>query len=266
MMLTTAQLRVQYAPPCSGPLVRVALHGAGKVTVRDVAVDAVRALNAVLVAHNYRTRAADTGAYNCRRVTGGTGYSLHAYGIALDINWQSNPYRTDAKLVTDMPTAMTNAIKRIRTVSGRQVWGWGGDYRTIKDAMHFEIVAPLADLRRGIDPSTVPGAAGPVPPGRRPAPPTRQRVGGTWRNGDQGAPVQFLQGLLNIVAGAHKAGKLAEDGYYGAATEGAVRAFQRFGVTMGKLAGNRELLAVDGIAGPKTLAVLSFWVRQALDP
>ena len=261
-MLSTAQLRTQYAPPCTGPLVRVALHGDGKVTVRDVAVDAVRALNAVLVAHDYRTRVADTGAYNCRRVTGGTGYSLHAYGIALDLNWNSNPYRTDAKLITDMPAAMTNAIKRIRTRSGRQVWGWGGDYRTIKDAMHFEIVCPLADLRGGINPATVPGSAT-LPSGPK-VPPTKQRVGGTWRYGDQGRGVHFTQSMLNICGRYHKAGTLTADGYFGPATEGVVRAFQRFGRAMGQLAGNRQLLVVDGIAGPKTLGAIAFWVRAAL--
>lgn len=152
MTLSTSQLRQEWAPPCTGPFARVHLHGAGVVSVRPSIVDAVLALNAVLVRYDYRTRAVDTGAYNCRRITGGTGYSLHAYGIALDINWQSNPYgRT---LVTDMPRAMVADIKAIRTKSGHQVWRWGGDYATNKDAMHFEIVCTQAQLATGIAGST----------------------------------------------------------------------------------------------------------------
>ena len=34
----------------------------------------------------------NTSAYNCRRTTGGTGWSEHAYGRALDLNPVQNPY------------------------------------------------------------------------------------------------------------------------------------------------------------------------------
>jgi hypothetical protein len=95
---------------------------------------------------------ADTGAYNCRQITGGTNYSLHAYGIAVDLNWSTNPYgRT---LVTDMPIGMIEAIEGIRTAGGVQVWRWGGRYSNNKDAMHFEVVASPAELARGIQSQT----------------------------------------------------------------------------------------------------------------
>lgn len=155
--LATSTLRTLYAPACTG-------RGA-------MFLDAYRALDACFRAHGYRVRKDDTGAYNCRRITGGTGYSLHAYGpadrftfwtgvtiataLAVDINWQTNPY--GRRLVTDMPPAMIAAIKAIRTRSGRQVWRWGGDYSGNKDAMHFEIVCSPQDLATGIDPATVPG-------------------------------------------------------------------------------------------------------------
>lgn len=148
-MPTTTQLRNWWAPACTGPFSLVELFGDGRVSVRPAIVPAVRALDACLQKHNYRTRRADTGAYNCRRITGGTGYSLHAYGIALDINWQSNPY--GPRLVTNMPAAMIRDIKAIRTRNGQQVWRWGGDYSGNKDAMHFEIVCHPTDLATGID-------------------------------------------------------------------------------------------------------------------
>ena len=46
----------------------------------------------MLVGHGYRIREQDTGGYACRKITGGTQPSLHSYGIAADVNWQTNPY------------------------------------------------------------------------------------------------------------------------------------------------------------------------------
>jgi hypothetical protein len=153
-MLSTSQLRNAWAPACTGPFNRVSLHGEGVISIRGGTEHAWLALNACLVKWDYRTRRIDTGAYNCRKITGGTGYSLHAYGIAADLNWQSNPY--GPTLVTDMPRPMVDAILRLRTRNGQQVFRWGGDYRTNKDAMHFEIVCDRHDLSTGIDPTTLP--------------------------------------------------------------------------------------------------------------
>lgn len=151
-MRSTAELRILWAPACTAPFARLNLYGEGVVTVDVLIVDAVKALNAVLIDWDYRTRRADTGAYNCRQITGGTNYSLHAYGIAVDLNWSTNPYgRT---LVTDMPIGMIEAIEGIRTAGGVQVWRWGGRYSNNKDAMHFEVVASPAELARGIQSQT----------------------------------------------------------------------------------------------------------------
>lgn len=219
-ILNTSQLRAAWAPGCKAK--------------GSAFIAAYRALDAVLKRHGYAPRAADTGAYNCRAITGGTGLSLHAFGpgdrftfwngltiataLAVDINWRSNPY--GPTLVTDMPRAMTNEIKAIRTVNGKQVWGWGGDYRTNKDAMHFEIVCRPADLATGIA-GTGGGSAS------RP----------TIRRGSKGAAVREWQSLLNTIAGRG----LRVDGDFGPLTDKATRDFQRmFG------------LGVDGIVGPKT--------------
>lgn len=160
MVLSMDQLRRAWGPACRGPFTRVALYGKGVVQVKSSIVPAVQALSAQLRAYNYATRAADTGAYNCRRITGGSGYSLHAYGIAIDINWNSNPY--GSRLKTNMPRPMIEAIKAIRTNNGQQVWRWGGDYTGNKDAMHFEIVCRPADLATGIK-SSGGGGTNPTP-------------------------------------------------------------------------------------------------------
>lgn len=162
MARTTTELRKLWAPPCEGPWARMSLYGGGVVSVDPLIVEAVRALNAALIEASYETRRADTGAYNCRRITGGTGYSLHAFGIAIDVNWNSNPY--GSTLRTDMPLSMIEAIERIRTKGGATVWRWGGRYKGNKDAMHFEVVASPAELAKGIDPATIPGGAKPPRP------------------------------------------------------------------------------------------------------
>jgi len=169
-MQSTSQLRQLWAPACNAAnCVTIPLYGEGRVTVDRRTVEAVRALNACLERHRYATRRNDTGAYNCRKITGGTGYSLHAYGIALDLNWQSNPYGPN--LVTDMPPAMVADIKAIRTNGGALVWRWGGDYSRNKDAMHYEVACSPAALATGIAGSVAPKPPTVKPPKPKPKPP-----------------------------------------------------------------------------------------------
>lgn len=163
MVLTTSQLRAAYGPHCQA---------------RDWGMElAYAALDICLKFFNYGPRAVDTGSYNCRPITGGTAYSLHAFrddgtfvfwtmvkvtmALAVDINWQANPY--GPRLITDMPREMVDAILAIRTNSGERVWGWGGYYSGNKDAMHYEIVCTPAALRSGINPATLPSHT-PEPP------------------------------------------------------------------------------------------------------
>lgn len=69
------------------------------------------------------------GGYNNRDVTGQPGVkSAHAFGAAIDINEDTNPYGT--KLVTDLPAQIGDKAKELGL-------GWGGDWPNIKDAMHF---------------------------------------------------------------------------------------------------------------------------------
>lgn len=170
-----SQIQAWWKPRCRGPFVWCALHGKGRVQFRAALWEAVAALNAVLIAFNYLTRAADTGAGNCRPKVSGVGWSMHAFWIAIDLNWSTNPY--GKRLITDMPAEMVRYICAIRTKNGKQVWNWGGYWSGNKDAMHFEIVCSPADLAHGIDWSTVwrfrqtaPATNAPAPPA---VPPTR---------------------------------------------------------------------------------------------
>ena len=154
MAYSTSELRNLWGPPCTSAKTTMALYGTGRVTVDSRITQAVAALDAALREHRYPTEAHHTGAFNCRKITGGSSYSLHAYGIALDLNWLRNPY--GPALVTDLPPAMVAAIKAIATNSGHTVWRWGGDYTGNRDAMHFEVVCSPVQMATGI--------AGPRPP------------------------------------------------------------------------------------------------------
>jgi hypothetical protein len=210
---TTSQLRTIWAPACKGTYLMRTLVPGVRVEVGTRVTEAVAALGEVLQAHDYHVRSGDTGAFNCRKITGGSDWSLHAYGIAVDVNWNTNPYRTD-HLVTDMPRAMIAAVYRIVTKDGERVWRWGGDWdgnpatgHSSYDAMHFEVVASPEELRAGIDWSTVEQQT------RDPARPS------TWpvlHPGDRGPSVAELQRRLGV----------ADDGIYGPDTLDAVRQYQ----------------------------------------
>ncbi len=152
-MPTTQQLRDAWSPVC-------------QVTHRAFVKEAYEVLNNIFKKHNYAPRSGVTGSYNCRQITGGSNYSLHAYrfdslftfwtnvkvtmAVAVDVNSDTNPYGKN--LVTDMPRAMVEEICAVRTNDGHQVWGWGGYYKNNKDAMHYELNCFPDQLATGIAP------------------------------------------------------------------------------------------------------------------
>ena len=89
----------------------------------------------------------NTSAYNCRLTTGGTRWSEHAYGTALDVNPVQNPYVRGTAVE---PEAGREYVDRSRVRPGMVVagdavvrafaaagWEWGGDWSTAKDYQHF---------------------------------------------------------------------------------------------------------------------------------
>lgn len=151
MTRSTSELRALWGPACETSRFTTIPFGnnGARITVDRRCVDAFNALAAVMDKHNYDITPPDVGAYVCRAITGGSNYSLHAYGIAVDINWQDNPYGPVLK--TNMPMDMVREISPgIVTNNGVQVFRWGGDYSGNKDAMHFEVVASPTELAAGI--------------------------------------------------------------------------------------------------------------------
>ena len=93
--------------------------------------------------------AGNTSAFNCRRVTGGSNWSRHAYGLAIDINPLENPYvlngRTSHK---DSRPFVNRRPLRPGMFGGRapevavfedRGWEWGGRWRSPKDYQHFSL-------------------------------------------------------------------------------------------------------------------------------
>src|SRR5829696_839331 len=67
------------------------------------------------------------GCYAPRRIPATGSLSLHALGLAVDLNAQRNPY--------DRPSRQDRRLVRAMERAG---FTWGGAWPTVKDAMHFE--------------------------------------------------------------------------------------------------------------------------------
>ena len=90
----------------------------------------------------------NTSAFNFRPITGGGGWSNHAYGLAIDINPKYNPYVSKNAVY---PVNGVSYVNRDEDVEGMikegdalfnaftsRGWTWGGDWNSLKDYQHFE--------------------------------------------------------------------------------------------------------------------------------
>lgn len=90
-----------------------------------------------------------TSVFECREATGGTSWSQHAFGLAVDVNPFHNPYLRGEVVLPELAGAYTDRedIRPGMIVEGDGVveafagigWTWGGDWRTLKDWMHFSL-------------------------------------------------------------------------------------------------------------------------------
>ena len=89
----------------------------------------------------------NTTGFVCRPVTGGTAFSEHAKGLAIDINPFHNPYVRGYLILPELAAAYTDrADERPGVIREGDVvveafaaigWTWGGDWRSLKDYQHF---------------------------------------------------------------------------------------------------------------------------------
>jgi putative cell wall-binding protein len=120
-----------------------AMHDAGFPIERMERIDAYGGDDDASMAAN------NTSAFNCRRTTGGSRWSEHALGTAIDVNPVQNPYvRGD----TVLPEAGRAYLDRSRVRPGMAVrpgpmvdafdaigWGWGGDWSSSRDYQHVSL-------------------------------------------------------------------------------------------------------------------------------
>ena len=88
-------------------------------------------LRAALKAYEIPYQVYRIESFNCRKTTGGSSMSAHAWAVAVDINPEKNPF-TRGAVVTDMSRDFIECF----TSEG---FGWGGGWRSVKDAMHFSL-------------------------------------------------------------------------------------------------------------------------------
>ncbi len=92
-----------------------------------------------------------SSSFNCRSATGNPGVlSEHSYGWAVDINPLQNPYvRSDGSVLRAAARPYRDRTRRrvgmihpgdvvVRSFAAIG-WGWGGNWQTIKDYMHFSL-------------------------------------------------------------------------------------------------------------------------------
>ena len=89
----------------------------------------------------------NTGAFACRPTTGGSSYSQHAYGLAIDVNPFQNPYEKERWCCRSLPRrtsiggrvrpGMIGADGPVRRAFAEIGWTWGGVWSSLKDYQHF---------------------------------------------------------------------------------------------------------------------------------
>jgi poly-gamma-glutamate synthesis protein (capsule biosynthesis protein) len=89
----------------------------------------------------------NTSAFHCRTVAGGSSWSQHSYGTAVDINPLQNPYLTRQIVLpadgrqwigrSPLRRGMITPTGPVTTAFKSIGWGWGGDWKSLKDYQHF---------------------------------------------------------------------------------------------------------------------------------
>jgi hypothetical protein len=137
----------------------------GELVVHADVADAVVSVFADLFAQGYPIRsmrlvddfdaddttsmeADNTSAFNCRAITGGTAWSEHAYGRAIDLNPVENPYVVGNRVEPesgrpyagrpDLPGVIHDGDAVVRAFADAG-WLWGGDWSSPVDYQHFSV-------------------------------------------------------------------------------------------------------------------------------
>lgn len=88
-----------------------------------------------------------TAGFVCRKTRQQSGWSAHAYGLAIDINPFQNPFVRDDLVLPELASAyvdrswqrpgMVHPDGPVTDVFDEIGWTWGGSWQTPRDYMHF---------------------------------------------------------------------------------------------------------------------------------
>jgi hypothetical protein len=192
------------------------------------------------------------GCYNPRPIRGGTKWSTHAFGAAIDWGYglrHSGPGR-DIAMDVVVPWLIANhqelGVQQIHDYGGGRYWqsfrGWvmRAPGSGLSDSLHIETNKDSWD-------TTTPVASRNIvtlevgKPAAKPAAPAGTFPGRTLKKGSTGEAVKQLQ--TQLTARGFNAGNA--DGKFGPVTDAQVRAFQQ-----------KHANPADGLVGPKTWAAL----------
>lgn len=91
----------------------------------------------------------NTTSFVCRPVTGGSRFSEHAYGLAVDLNPFHNPYVKDGLVLPELATTYVDRTRPRRGMIAEGDpavvafdaigWGWGGRWTSLEDYQHFSL-------------------------------------------------------------------------------------------------------------------------------
>ncbi len=113
----------------------------------------------------------NTSAFNCRNMVGKNDYSVHSYGLAIDVNVSRNPYIGIYKKTNDeqmmgsiVPTTPSSLLyldrskKRagmnegiVKTLAKYGFTEWGGNWQDTIDYMHFQVPTGIAKYVASLD-------------------------------------------------------------------------------------------------------------------
>jgi hypothetical protein len=119
----------------------------GKLFAADFPIERMRVISTAELNAPPTGDGNTTAIFACRAVRGQKAWSQHAYGLAVDVNPFQNPYRRGKVVLPerarsyldrdDVRPGMIGADGPVVRAFAAIGWEWGGDYRSLKDYMHF---------------------------------------------------------------------------------------------------------------------------------
>lgn len=129
-------------------IVSAHLPGNVRIQTHSTVIPLWELLFGILAKYGYNCYS--VGSYNLRHIGDDPSkpLSIHSWGLAVDINPADNPIQKTFR--TNFPVGAVREIKSITLSNGVPIFKWGGDYKSLKDTMHWEVQAKPHELLKPI--------------------------------------------------------------------------------------------------------------------